>query len=65
MNKQDSEIMVSDIIGVPVDRYDELIRAELERDLLLRAYHNHDQYALQSGMELVFGPKPEDKEDAE
>lgn len=45
-------------ISIPVRRYDALIRAENERDTLLRAYHAVESYRISLAMEVIFGKKP-------
>lgn len=46
-------------VSVPTTHYAELIRAETERIILLRAYHALPIYYMNSIIEAVFGSKPE------
>lgn len=48
-----------DHVSIPTTRYEELIRAETDRDVLLRAYHALTSYRLADVLEAVLGPKPE------
>lgn len=43
-------------VNIPVARYEELIRAETERDVLLRAYQANMGYSLDYVLQAVLGP---------
>lgn len=45
--------------SVPTARYEELIRAETERDILLHTYHGLPKYYMENVLKAVFGPRPE------
>lgn len=44
------------LVRIPLSRYDELIRAERERDVLLHAYESMDSFGLMHVMDAVFDP---------
>ena len=44
------------LVRIPLSRYDELIRAEKERDVLLHAYESMDSFDLAHVMDAVFDP---------
>ena len=48
----------TDHVCIPVTRFEELLHAEAELDVLLRAYQALDSYRLEDVMAAVFGPKP-------
>lgn len=54
-----------DHVSIPTTRYEGLIRAETERDIALRAYQNVPSYNLMAALSFVFGPKEEEKGDAQ
>lgn len=45
-------------ITIPISRYEELIRAETERDVILRAYQAFTGSRLSDAIEAVLGPRP-------
>ena len=45
-------------ITIPISRYEELIRAETERDVILRAYQVFTGSRLSDAIEAVLGPRP-------
>lgn len=47
-----------DHITIPISRYEELIRAETERDVILRAYQAFTGFRLSDAIEAVLGPRP-------
>ena len=46
-----------DTVCIPRTRYDELIRAEMEREILFHAYQQMNHYDLEKVLEAVFNPK--------
>lgn len=52
-------IIDHNFVSVPITRYDELIRAEAELDVVLRAYQSLAGYHLEDVLQAIFGPKPE------
>ncbi len=56
----DVQVIVDrNFVSVPVTRYDELIRAEAELDVVLRAYQSLESYHLEDVLQAIFGPKSE------
>lgn len=54
-----------DRVSVPLDRYDELVRAEAHLELLHNAYdRNVSGYKFDEYMPLIFGPRKNDDSDA-
>ena len=56
-------IIDNNFVHIPLTRYDELIKAEAELDVLLRAYHQSESYQLADIVAAVFGPKAKDGEE--
>lgn len=48
-----------DHVSLPLSRYEELIHAEAELEIILRAYQNFDSYRLKDILVAVFGPLAE------
>lgn len=46
-----------DTIRIPRTRYDELIRAEMEREILFHAYQLMDKYDVENVLDAIFNPK--------
>ncbi len=46
-----------DTICIPRTRYDELVRAEMEREILFHAYQLMDKYDVENVLDAVFNPK--------
>lgn len=51
-----SLVSPNSLVRIPLSRYDELIRAERERDVLLHAYESMDSFGLMYVMDAVFDP---------
>lgn len=51
-----SLVSPNSLVRIPLSRYDELIRAERERDVLLHAYEGMDSFDLTHVMDAVFDP---------
>lgn len=51
-----SLVSPNSLVRIPLSRYDELIRAERERDVLLHAYESMDSFDLMHVMDAVFDP---------
>lgn len=45
-----------DAICIPRSRYDELIRAEMEREILFHAYQHTSAYSMEPVMDAIFNP---------
>lgn len=46
-----------DTIRIPRTRYDELVRAEMEREILFHAYQTMDKYDIEHVLDAVFNAK--------
>lgn len=57
---------MNEYICISMSRYDEMLRAETERDILLRAYQDSPTYAVQAVADAVFGQdqkyRPDDRD---
>ncbi len=51
------EVLEHNHITIPISRYEELVRAEAERDVILRAYQAFTGYRLTDAVEAVLGPR--------
>ena len=45
------------VICIPRTRYDDLIRAEAEREILFHAYQQMDRYDMEKVLDAVFNPQ--------
>lgn len=45
-----------DTVCIPRTRYDELIRAEMEREVLFHAYQNMTAFSMEPVMDAIFNP---------
>ncbi len=52
-------IIDHNFVSVPITRYEELIRAETELDVVLRAYQSLESDHLEDVLQAIFGPKSE------
>lgn len=53
------EVPIGDThVTIPISRYEELVKAESERDVILRAYHAFSGSRLSDTIEAVLGPRP-------
>jgi len=46
-----------DTVCIPRSRYDELIRAEMEREIMFHAYQQMDLFGMEPVMNSIFNPK--------
>lgn len=59
--RQQTEIRIdTDHVSIPVSRFEQLLRAEADSRVLLRAYQTLGMYRMEDVMASVFGPKPVD-----
>ena len=52
-----NELTCGDNVCIPRSRYDELIRAEMEREILFHAYQLMGAFSMEPVMDSVFNPK--------
>lgn len=50
-------------ICIPASRYEDLIRAEMEREILFHAYQSTDLYHMEPVMDAIFNPKFKHKDE--
>lgn len=53
-------IIDNNFVSIPLTRYEELVRAETELDVMLRVYKAMTNYDVAAVLEAIFGPKLED-----
>ena len=52
-----------DHITIPIRRFEELKKAEVYLEIIIRAYRNSKSYELEDRLDLLFGPRPGKGED--
>lgn len=63
-NKPNGVQFIADryFVHISISRYEELVKAEAELDVLFRAYQQFDGYLLHKIMAAVFGPDSEEND---
>lgn len=56
-NLSAGDLLRRNIICISSDRYDKLIRAEEQREILFHAYQQMDRYDMEKVLDAVFNPK--------
>lgn len=61
MHPAEPEVLLDDIpcgdnVCIPRSRYDELIRAEIEREILFHAYQQMGAFSMEPVMDAIFNP---------
>lgn len=64
MHTAEPDILLNDVsccdcdnVCIPRSRYEQLIRVEMEREILLHAYQQMGQFDLEHVMDAIFNPK--------
>lgn len=57
IQSQEAQTLHSDTVCVPRTRYDELVRAEMEREILFHVYQTMPEHTIDYIMDAIFNPK--------
>lgn len=57
-----SDLVEENVVYIFRTRYDDLIRAEMEREILFHAYQQMDKFDLERVMDAIFNPEFKYKE---
>ena len=57
LNPAEQVVWIGDTVHIPRSRYDELIRAEMEREVLFHAYQLMSAFSMGPVMDAIFNPK--------